>query len=86
MKTESSVKVTYRAYPSESDHKTALLCRYEAQIAELEELARKRFWTLEPEDHLRARFSVKDQLGRTLYGPAFPASLRGFFQGLSSQA
>lgn len=60
--------------------------RFEDAVRNLEELARKRFWTLEPEDKSRSRFVVKDQLGRILYGPEFPPSVRGFFQGLPPQA
>ena len=60
--------------------------RFEEQIRTLEELAGKRFWTLQPEDNTRSRFVVKDQLGRILYGPEHLPSIRGFFQGLPAQA
>ena len=60
--------------------------QHETGVARLEQLARKRFWTLEPENQTRSRFVVKDQLGRVLYGPAFPSSLRGFFESLPPQA
>ena len=78
--------VAHRTYPSEADHRSFQECRHEAQIADLEALARKRFWTLEPENQTRSRFLVKDQLGRILYGPEFLPSLRGFFEAQPPQA
>jgi hypothetical protein len=60
--------------------------RHEAEIAELEELAGKRFWKIAPEDATRSRFFVEDSLGRPIYGPQFPSSIRGFFAGLPPQA
>ncbi len=60
--------------------------RYEESIKHLGELAKKRFWTLEPENPNRSCFIVKDQLGRVLYGPAHLYSVRGFFNGLVFQA
>ncbi|NDE18059.1 hypothetical protein EBZ80_24380 [bacterium] len=60
--------------------------RYEEQIRELSALAAKRFWRLVPENETRSRFTVEDQLGRPLYGPAHLYSLRGFFAGLPVQA
>jgi hypothetical protein len=60
--------------------------RHAEQMAELEELAARRFWRLVPEDHTLGRFNIVDQLGRPLYGPAHFTSLRGYFAGLPPQA
>lgn len=60
--------------------------RWEKSVAHLRDLAGKRFWTLEADKDNPSRFSVKDPLGRVLYGPAFPMSVRGFFQNLPEQA
>ena len=60
--------------------------RHAEQMAELEELAARRFWRLVPEDHTMGRFNIVDSVGRPIYGPAHFPSLRGFFAGLSPQA
>jgi hypothetical protein len=60
--------------------------RHAEQMAELEELAARRFWRLVPEDHTLGRFNIVDSVGRPIYGPAHFPSLRGFFAGLSPQA
>ena len=60
--------------------------RHAEQLKELEELAARRFWRLVPEDHTLGRFSIVDQLGRSVFDYAHFPSLRGFFAGLPPQA
>jgi hypothetical protein len=60
--------------------------RHDSAVAALEAEAAKRFWTLVPEDHTASRFSVFDEAGRILCGPAHLPQLRGFFAAQPPQA
>jgi hypothetical protein len=77
---------TKPAVPSSGEQLSFAARRHAEQMAELEELAARRFWRLVPEDHTLGRFNIVDQLGRPLYGPAHFTSLRGYFAGLPPQA
>ena len=72
--------------PSEINNQRARALAYEESIIKLEELARKRFWTIEPEDDTRSRFLVKDQRGRVICEPTHLYAVRGFFSQLPLQA
>jgi hypothetical protein len=77
---------TNRPNPSLANNQSEKARMYEETISRLEELASKRFWTLEPENELRARFLVKDQLGREVLGASHLYKIRGFFASLPHQA
>ncbi|NBT47573.1 MAG: hypothetical protein EBT07_07095 [Actinobacteria bacterium] len=77
---------THRPNPSLANNQSEKARMYEETISRLEELALKRFWTLEPENELRARFLVKDQLGREVLGASHLYAVRGFFASLPYQA
>lgn len=77
---------TQRPNPTLANNQSEKARMYEETILRLEELALKRFWTLEPENELRARFLVKDQLGREVLGASHLYAVRGFFASLPYQA